>query len=55
MEKIKLTKNHKVPDGYYVAETKEYEPTELVHCSLEVDGEPIVAFQANYIIKGINI
>lgn len=55
MEKIKLDKNYRTPDGYYVVETKEYDPIDLVPCSLQVDGMPIVAFQANYILNGINI
>jgi hypothetical protein len=55
MEKIKLEKNYKTTDGYYVTQSKEYEPTDLVPCSLEIDGKPIVSFQSNYIMKGIHV
>jgi hypothetical protein len=55
MEKLKIEKNYKISEGYYVCETKEYELTDLVPCSLIPNGQSIVSFQANYIINGTNI
>lgn len=55
MEKIKLYKNDNVLGEYFVSETKDYEPTDLVPCSKTPDGIAIAAFQANYIANGTHV
>jgi hypothetical protein len=44
------------PSGFYVFETGEYAPTDLVPCTKDINSEVAeVSFQANYIVNGEHI
>jgi len=55
--KLILTKGDMAgPGGFYVFETGEYDPTDLVPCSNSINSEVAeVSFQANYIVNGEHI
>jgi hypothetical protein len=55
MEEIKFKKNELVLNKYYIVKEGSYLADNLVECALEIDGNSVVAYQANYLKHGEHV